>query len=97
MNAISQMLIIVTPVYEDIEASTRLFRDLKNLFDQDVYIIAVDDGSVVHPLHFANLKESGIDGVILKLCRNVGHQKAIAIGQYFVASGVYTLFSGSCN
>jgi hypothetical protein len=35
-----------------------------------------------------NLSESGVDGVILKLRRNVGHQRAIAIGLGYVSDHI---------
>ncbi|WP_047549815.1 glycosyltransferase [Methylotenera sp. G11] len=78
-------LIVVTPVYEDVEASSRLFRELSVQFKGDVFVVAVDDGSVKQPLDIASLEQSGVDGVVLKLRRNVGHQRAIAIGLGYVS------------
>lgn len=78
-------VIIVTPVYEDVEASSRLFRELSLKFKNDVYIVAVDDGSVRQPLDVSSLESACIDGVVLKLRRNVGHQRAIAIGLGYVS------------
>jgi len=78
-------LIIVTPVYEDVEASSRLFNELHATFGNDVFVVAVDDGSVKHPLEIENLSNAKIDGVMLKLRRNVGHQRAIAIGLDYVS------------
>jgi glycosyltransferase involved in cell wall biosynthesis len=78
-------LIIVTPVYEDIEAGSRLFKELAATFQQNVFVVAVDDGSVEQPLEIGSLEEAGIEGVILKLRRNVGHQRAIAIGLGYVS------------
>lgn len=78
-------LIVVTPVYEDVEASSRLFRELSVHFKRDVFVVAVDDGSVKPPLNISSLQNSGIDGVVLKLRRNVGHQRAIAIGLGYVS------------
>ena len=80
MSAAESRLIVVTPVYEDAEASTRLFQELAATFGRDVFVVAVDDGSVRQPVDVANLEKSGIDGIVLKLRRNVGHQRAIAIG-----------------
>ena len=80
MTCANQKLIIVTPVYEDVEASSRLFKELATEFKQDVFVVAVDDGSVKQPVEIFSLEYAGIDGVILKLRRNVGHQRAIAIG-----------------
>lgn len=78
-------LVVVTPVYEDVEASSRLFKELATQFRDDVFVVAVDDGSVKQPLDISNLERAGISGVILKLRRNVGHQRAIAIGLGYVA------------
>lgn len=78
-------LIIVTPVYEDVEASRRLFQALADQFDRDLFVVAVDDGSVREPLDISSLENAGIEGVILKLRRNVGHQKAIAVGLGYVS------------
>jgi len=77
--------IIVTPVYEDVEASSLLFKELCTKFGRDVFVVAVDDGSVKHPLEIKNLLDAGVDGVVLKLRRNVGHQRAIAIGLGYVS------------
>ena len=78
-------LIVVTPIYEDVEASSRLFKELANTFDEDVFIVAVDDGSVNHPLEVIVIEEANLNGVVIKLKRNVGHQRAIAIGLGYVA------------
>ena len=33
-------VIVVTPVYEDVEASSRLFKELANEFRDGIYIVA---------------------------------------------------------
>jgi len=76
--------VVVTPVYEDHSASTRLFRELAANYGSRVYIVAVDDGSVREPVTVAQLADAGVDGVVLRLRRNVGHQKAIAVGLGYV-------------
>ena len=81
-------LVVVTPVYEDVEASARLFRELHNHFGASVFVVAVDDGSVRQPLPVTNLSEAETSGVILKLRRNVGHQRAIAIGLGYAAEHI---------
>ena len=73
-------LVVVTPVYEDEEASSRLFRELVAQFGTDIHVVAVDDGSVRQPVDVANFLKAGLEGTVLKLRRNVGHQRAIAIG-----------------
>lgn len=78
-------LVIVTPVYEDVEAASRLFKELSNVFGRGVYIVAVDDGSVRQPLDVSSIVAADLNGVVIKLKRNVGHQRAIAIGLSYVA------------
>lgn len=78
-------IIVVTPVYEDVEASSRLFGELSNQFGNEVFVVAVDDGSVNHPLGIEILRSASIQGVVAKLRRNVGHQRAIAIGLGYVS------------
>jgi glycosyltransferase involved in cell wall biosynthesis len=77
-------LVIVTPVYEDVEAASKLFQELSKVFGRDVYIVAVDDGSVRQPLNVSSIVSANLDGVAIKLRRNVGHQRAIAIGLNYV-------------
>ncbi|BBQ10173.1 MULTISPECIES: glycosyltransferase [Stenotrophomonas] len=77
--------IVVMPVYEDVEASTRLFQELARTQGPDIYVVAVDDGSVRQPLQVQAIADAGLDGVVIKLRRNVGHQRAIAIGLSYAA------------
>jgi polyisoprenyl-phosphate glycosyltransferase len=48
----------------------------------------VDDGSVRSPMGAEAILQAGLDGVIVRLRRNVGHQRAIAIGLGFAAEFV---------
>lgn len=82
-------LIVVTPVYEDVEASTRLFKELSDQLGSKVFAIAVDDGSVRQPLEIDVLKSANISGIVIKLHRNVGHQKAIAIGLSYASENMH--------
>ena len=88
MSLSSHPIIVVTPVYEDLEASSRLFNELTKEFEQEVFIVAVDDGSVRQPLQIGILERAGLNGVVLKLRRNVGHQRAIAIGMGYVSERI---------
>ncbi|MCB1505285.1 MAG: glycosyltransferase [Hyphomicrobiaceae bacterium] len=81
-------LIVVTPVYEDVEASGRLFEELAKQYPKGLFVVAIDDGSVKQPLDISGLQRAGLNGVVLKLRRNVGHQKAIAIGLGYVSEHV---------
>jgi len=85
---ISASLVIVTPVYEDVEASNLLFMELRKELGPKIYIVAVDDGSVQQPLNIESMKTANVDGVVIKLKRNVGHQRAIAIGLNYVADQI---------
>lgn len=82
----ARKLVVVTPVYEDREASSRLFRELAAEFGRELRVVAVEDGSVREPVGSAQLEAAGVRGVVLRLRRNVGHQRAIAIGLGFVAA-----------
>ena len=86
MNAqLTHPLVVVTPVYEDTEASSRLFKELAAEFAGAIYVVSVDDGSVRQPLDVSSISQAGLSGVVIKLKRNVGHQRAIAIGINYVA------------
>lgn len=72
--------VVVTPVYEDAEAAKKLFSNLQSQFGSTFSLVAVDDGSLAHPLTKEILQATKVQGVVLELKRNLGHQRAIAIG-----------------
>ncbi len=78
-------LVIVTPVYEDREAAEQLFSALKKEFQEGLSIIAVDDGSINFPINSDIFSRLGVRGEIIKLKRNLGHQRAIAVGINYAA------------
>jgi glycosyltransferase involved in cell wall biosynthesis len=78
-------LIVVMPVYEDAQASTRLFQELAKLYGDRVHVVAVDDGSVHQPVSVAWLQQAGVAGTVITLKRNEGHQRAIAVGLSYAA------------
>jgi len=81
MNAaVPSRVAIVTPVFEDRAASSRLFRELHDVLGPALFVVAIDDGSVREPVQISALEDAGVDGVVIRLRRNVGHQRAIAIG-----------------
>jgi len=77
--------VVVMPIYEDQEASSRLFQELYSEYGTSVYVVVVDDGSVRQPVGVDALEAYGLVGVVITLKRNVGHQRAIAIGINYVA------------
>jgi hypothetical protein len=85
MNLKNYPIIVITPVYEDVEASNLLFKAIATQFSGQVYVVAVDDGSVNQPLTPAGFESVGLEGVVIKLRRNVGHQCAISIGLGYAA------------
>jgi hypothetical protein len=85
MSEVRYSFAVVMPIYEDQEASTRLFRELHAEYGDSVYVVAVDDGSVRQPVSIHALEQCGLAGVVITLKRNVGHQRAIAIGINYVA------------
>ena len=81
-------LVVITPVYEDKEASGQLFVELARLFGRSVFVVAVDDGSVRTPLEVTSLVDAGLEGVVIRLKRNIGHQQAIAVGLSYAAENL---------
>ena len=81
----SDSFLVVTPVYEDVEAASRLFKELAQEYGSRVSVIAVDDGSIREPLPGKILSDVGLGGAVLSLKRNIGHQRAIAVGINFAA------------
>ena len=88
MSMFKYRIVIVTPIYEDSEACSQMFKELAAQFHDDIFVVAVDDGSIRQPLNINKLERAGIDGVVLKLRRNVGHQRAIAIGLGYVSEHI---------
>lgn len=77
--------VIVMPVYEDSTSFRKLLTDLHATLGHHIHIVAVDDGSVREPLDASWIAEAGLSGAVIKLHRNMGHQRAIAIGLSYVA------------
>ena len=80
--------IILVPFYEDKESLEFLLNDLQNTYKNNFYIFIIDDGSLNNKINEQNLKSSRVNGSILRLKRNVGHQKAIAIGIRHIAQDI---------
>lgn len=57
--------VVVMPVYEDLEASSRLFVELARTQGNDTYVVAVDDGSVRQPLKISAIETAGLEGVVI--------------------------------
>jgi len=83
-----QNLIICIPVYNDWESVTVLLEKLDHeiaMLDSRVSILIVDDGSTENPPDKLSKAPSHIDKIeIIQLRRNLGHQRAIAMGLSFI-------------
>lgn len=77
--------VVITPIFEDAEASARLFKELRRVLGPALFVVAVDDGSIRQPIETGHLASAAASGAVIKLRRNVGHQRAIAIGLSYAA------------
>jgi len=84
MNPVNPPLIILIPIYEDATVFSHLLKELKAQL-KTVFVIAVDDGSLAHPIDITLLQENQLGGEVIKLKCNVGHQRAIALGICYIA------------
>lgn len=78
-------VVIVTPVYEDRDVAHRLYKELGQALGHTIHVVAVDDGSVRQPLDGQVIADAGLQGVVIRLKRNLGHQRAIAVGLSYAA------------
>lgn len=81
----TNQVVILTPVYEDRDSFLRLLAEIARAITPKPYIVAVDDGSVHEPIEAGAIAGERLDGEVLRLRRNVGHQRAIAIGLSHIA------------
>jgi polyisoprenyl-phosphate glycosyltransferase len=82
-------LIILMPVYNDWNSLSRLLPNLERELDTNglkVDVLLVDDGSTVPaPENLSDHSFASIESIdILSLRRNLGHQRAIAVGLSFI-------------
>jgi len=78
-------LVIVTPIYEDQTAALKLFQELRQTLKEDFLVVAVDDGSIREPVEPEWLQSQQLQGCVVRLIRNLGHQRAIAVGLSYAA------------
>ena len=58
MNVVNpHALVVVTPVYEDVDSSSHLFWELQKELGPQVFVVVVDDGSVREPVEVASLSK----------------------------------------
>jgi len=83
-------LVVVAPVFEDGDIAATFCRDVRDAFGLEVVVVLVDDGSVENAVHSSGVAEAGLKGVLIRLQRNLGHQRAIAVGISYVTDKVPT-------
>ncbi len=88
MNLSEARVIVVTPVFEDTAVFQILLHALRLVVPSGLYVVAVDDGSVVHPLSTQAHHQAAVPGAVVTLKRNIGHQRAIAAGLRCVAEHI---------
>ena len=77
----SQDPVIVMPVFEDRASARLLLRDIAATAGMGTpFVVVVEDGSLRDPMVAADISEAGLQGEVLHLSRNMGHQRAIATG-----------------
>jgi len=79
-------LIVLMPVFEDRASAGRLIAELAKNEGPPPFIVAAEDGSLNEPLRADAIVAAGLDGVVLHLSRNMGHQRAIATGLSYIAA-----------
>lgn len=81
-------IIICIPVYNDWESVSVLIEKLDHeisMFEGDLSILLVDDGSTEPVLHKLPQASSNINKIeVIHLRRNMGHQRAIAMGLSYI-------------
>ena len=68
-------LVIVTPVYEDTESFYQLAQKFESIYQDQATLVAVEDGSLDNLIDVKQCP-SIMSLHVLRLKRNVGHQKA---------------------
>jgi hypothetical protein len=78
--------IALMAAYEDRQSARWLLGKIAGQLADACYVIIVDDGSVNDPVTLRDVTQSGLSGEVIHLTRNVGHQRAIAIGLTHIAA-----------
>ena len=96
-----QKIIILTPVYKDWESLLKLLDKINIIFKTDIRsnfdLVIVDDNSN-EKVNFSNFKKETINRLkILKLEKNLGSQRAIAIGLRFIQKSYIELIENGSS
>ena len=89
---------ILIPVYNDVEALNKLLDGIARSVADAVDVLVVDDGSLDQPVADRSLRDRPLDVELIRLRRNVGHQRAIAVGLCHLvrkrSEGVFLVMDG---
>jgi glycosyltransferase involved in cell wall biosynthesis len=93
MSITQERIVILIPMFNDWDAANLLLNDLDGaLADYPIHaeVLFIDDGSTLPmPETFAHRKFTGLQAVdVLQLRRNLGHQRAIAVGLVYVYENI---------
>ncbi|MEM7774308.1 MAG: glycosyltransferase [Pseudomonadota bacterium] len=84
-----QQIVIVTPVYEDLDSLQQLIDEVHRIPSLSAHVVVVDDGSVRQPVELESLNTSHANSLtVIQLSRNMGHQRAIAVGLCYVVEKI---------
>jgi glycosyltransferase involved in cell wall biosynthesis len=78
--------IALMPVYEDRQCARKLLGEIADQLADGCYVCVIEDGSVNDPITIGDITQHGLSGEVIHLARNVGHQRAIAIGLTHIAA-----------
>lgn len=87
-------LLVLMPVYEDWASAAEVCRRIDSSFPAawpvELHVILINDGSrTPYPSEFNSIRLNVVEDVsVLELHRNLGHQRAIAIGLAYVAANL---------
>jgi hypothetical protein len=77
--------IIVLPTFEDSKATARTIGLLQEM-GNGYKLLVVEDGSIVNPLDIEMLKKTTMHGELITLNRNLGNQRALAVGLNYASA-----------
>ncbi len=84
MTPLEEKVLLILPVRDDWESCTRLLEQVGAVFaerPEELHVVVVDDGSTQAPPDWSDADRRTIASLrLLVLRRNLGHQRAIAVG-----------------
>ena len=85
MNVTPEVIVIL-PTYEDPDSTIKTICEISELsLKERVRFLVVEDGSVKTPTTLENLVSTQTEGLLITLSRNIGNQRAIAVGLNYAA------------